>query len=98
MKETVQSPSPSSSQKLQPSQSSASKKTRTPAAKATPKLKSRTSKREKKSDKEDIKVKHVSEEAVAVEEKEKAKINTDELKNELLADWLDDEDDKGADG
>ena len=81
------------------------KKTRTPAstAKSTPKLKqSRQSRKDKnKSDKtiekEDSKASLQTKEednarAVDDEKNDKPKVNTCELKNELLADWLDEED------
>lgn len=68
------------------------RKTRTPAStsKPTPKAKSRASKREKKSEKEKEEIKII--EPAPVVQEEKSKINADELKNELLADWLDDDD------
>ena len=81
------------------------KKTRTPAstAKSTPKLKQsrQTRKDRNKSDKvidkQDDKASLLKKEediagAVDDEKNDKPKVNTCELKNELLADWLDEED------
>jgi hypothetical protein len=94
MKELVQQP--------QPSQSTSAKKTRTPAAKTTtPKVRSQATKRERKSNsakdvKEPPSTRGSAAAAAAVVEEEKPKVVTHALKNELLADWLDD-DDIGAD-
>lgn len=70
------------------------KKTRTSAAvlsttKSTPKVRSQASKREKKSNT----VKEIEEPSVVTETEtdDKSKIDTRGLKNELLADWLDDD-------
>lgn len=82
------------------------KKTRTPAstAKSTPKLKqSRQSRKdrnksdkaiEKEDDKASLQTTKEEDNAGAVddEKNDKPKVNTCELKNELLADWLDEED------
>lgn len=82
-------------QEQQPSSSTAAskKKTRTPAAKSsTPKVRSQATKREKKSNS----AKDVKESSpVSVTRKslveDKSKLDRHELKNELLADWLDDD-------
>ena len=91
IKESMKETQPTTSASTASASSTSARKGRTPA-KPSPKVtKSRASKREKEKIEVESKIEEISSPKAKIVEVDKPKINADELKNELLADWLDED-------